>query len=271
MIQYLNNSTSNYKMATLKLFLSLTYFILFVLGNISIIKPAHHALFDLSLFDNNQALIPLAWSHSNTEPVKDDLIKFTFTVCSGPNNNIHPIGESLFVPAELLTDNQIFLPISNHIGTNGFYYVQIYIETKKGYIIHYSNRFQMVGMKGKKLAQLSDIDSISPPQEGALNIKHMHEVPYEKQFGLTMFAPAQKQPQTKITATQWTRRHSTSSVSYFTNLKVRPAQLMTLTPRQILATERAINYVQPAPMPWENGKEYDPVAKIRHHARKINL
>lgn len=244
-----------------------------VRGDVAVVSPNFDTSYDAS---SGSVEVEIDWLYTPNEPVQEDFTQFTFSLCSGPNYNIEAfltLGTSKDVNSLKYTAQ-----ISNTIGSNGYYYIQIFAQTKDGYTIHYSPRFQLTGMSGAKLADTT-LYTMAPSPEtrittgdvGATIDSRSFTVPYTKQTGLVKYAPMQTQPPTKITASTWTRIHETSAVSYFTTDSKQPEQHTTLTPGWSYYISSDANYASPAPMPSNNGGWYDPKKRQSLTTRRINM
>lgn len=242
---------------------------------------------------------PLSWKYTNEPPFNEEVIKFTFTLCSGPSYAITSFAILDTIEPQLIKHDvngiaNIDLMLKNTFGTDGFYYIQVYSLTKTGYTIHYSQKFEMRGMIGNKKADQNLADNKlfnkddpgeiddqmgdrkiydGPPSEIILNTVDIIGLPYGKQHGDIKYAPMQTQPGSKITRRSWSRINPTSKVTYFNAWKEReidgrlivmkPAVKTTITPVRTYKTDLEVNWVKPALNPIENGKAYHPSNRIK--------
>lgn len=246
-----------------------------VYGDVQIISPKSGELFDLS---SGSAQIPVGWVVTETAPTADDIETYVFTLVSGPNANIEAMSSLGVVPASELYEFELQFNVLNTVGTDGEYYIQIMAQTDSGYTLHYSPRFTFSGMKGGKVVSIAT-DTQPPKPETRVTTA---EVPltfnsasfslhYTLQTGAARFAPMQQQPPKKVSATNWTRRHATSAVTFYATMRRSLEQMTTITPGWSYVLASGMNYATPAPMPLENGGWYDPRGKLSLKPRKINL
>ncbi|KAL3232401.1 Cell wall synthesis protein KNH1 [Nakaseomyces bracarensis] len=244
-----------------------------VKGDIAVVGPDLDESFDAS---GGFAQVNINWLYTPNAPLQEDFTKLTFSLCSGPNYNIEAF-ETLGTTSDI-NSLTYSVKIPNTIGTDGYYYIQIFSQTKDGYTIHYSPRFQLTGMDGAKVADTIMYTAPPTPETrvttgdvGATIDSRSFTVPYAKQTGLVKYAPMQTQPATKISADTWTRKYDTSSVSYFTTNSQSPEQHTTLTPGWSYYISSDHNYAAAAPMPSNNGGWYDPKKRQSLTTRKINM
>jgi len=249
----------------------LSFFLLLskVLADVSISKPTKGQTFNV---DGDSATVELAWEESNAKPKLDDIESYSFTICTGSNSDIDGIKTLKKLDASDLSDHSYKLKVPANTGESGVYFVQIYATTKNGYTINYSQRFELKGMTGSKKA--SGSDESNPPdgqtsidggdQTSTLDPSDMSKsfsVFYTSQTGETRYAPMQMQPGTTVTATTWTRKYPTSSVSFFSTIKHSANVLSTITPGWSYTMSSAVNYASPAPNPSIQGW-YNPSSKL---------
>lgn len=244
-----------------------------VAADIAVVGPSLDQSFDAS---GGTAKIPIQWLFTPNTPSQDDFTSLTFSLCSGPNYKI----EAFKVIGKLsdIGTTDFETEVSQSVGANGYYYVQIYAATTDGYTIHYSPRFKLTGMTGSKLPDTLLITAPPTPETrvttgdlGATIDSKSFDIPYGEQNGKAKFAPMQTQPGTKITATTWSRRYATSAVSFFTSLTATPVQHTTLTPGWSYYISSDYNYAPPAPFPSDNGGWYDPKKRQSFTTRKLNM
>lgn len=238
-----------------------------VIADVSISKPTSGQTYTAS---NGTVAVELVWIESNSSPLLTTIEKYVFTVCTGPNTDINGLQALETVSASDITDYTINLSIPADIGADGLYYIQIYATVSSGYTIHYSNRFTLEGLTGST----EPSGSGSPPSaqvvtsddESTLNDAERSssfKVYYTSQTGLTRYAPMQTQPGSTITATTWTRRYPTSSVSYYSSINSDVSQVSTVTPGWSYTISSAVNYASRALNPSENGGWYEPSSKLK--------
>ena len=151
----------------------------------------------------------------------------------------------------------------------------------RGNTIHYTPRFQLTSMGGTTAYTYSG--SVEPVPQTSIQTTTTNNaqattidsrsftVPYTKQTGTSRFAPMQMQPNTKVTASTWTRQFATSAVTYYSTFGSLPEQATTLTPGWSYTISSGANYATRAPMPSANGGWYKPSQRLSLSARKINM
>lgn len=248
-------------------------FLQLVRSDVAIVGPALDQTYDAS---DGSVTIEIDWMYTPNAPLQSDFTQFTFSLCSGPNYNIEAfltLGSSKDINALQFTAK-----VADSVGSDGYYYIQIFAQTTDGYTIHYSPRFKLTGMAGAKLADTT-LYTMPPTPEtrittgdvGATIDSRSFTVPYALQTGLVKYAPMQTQPGTKVSASKWTRKYDTSSVSYFTTNSQQPEQHTTLTPGWSYFISSDHNYASAAPMPSNNGGWYDPKKRQSLTTRRINV
>ncbi|ODQ56730.1 hypothetical protein WICANDRAFT_36961 [Wickerhamomyces anomalus NRRL Y-366-8] len=252
-----------------KIFTLLFLLVASVVGDVSISKPTKGSSYTVS---GGNAQVEISWEESNATPKLSDIEEYSFTICTGPNTDINGLQTIKKITASDVKGNSYTLSIPSNVGADGSYYVQVYATTKNGYTIHYSQRFTLQGMTGSK--KPSGGDEVAPPagqtsvnagdQTSTLapsDLSKSHQLFYTSQTGLTRYAPMQTQPGSTITASTWSRRYQTSSVSYFSTLKHSAQVLSTKTQDWSYTMSSAVNYASPAPDPSVAGW-YNPSSKI---------
>lgn len=242
-----------------------------VYSDVSVSKPLGGQTYQVS---SGKVTVPITWIESNAVPKLTAIKSYTFTLCSGPNSDIHAV-ESLTdaISASSIDGYSYEVEIDSSYGKDGQYYIQIYAEIANGFTIHYTNRFTLKGMTG---TYNPSVGSVSDPPSGQTSIadegqtvvasidSRSFTVSYNLQTGLTRYAPMQLQPGSTVTKnkSQWQRQHPTSAVSYFTTLRPSPSQLSTLTPGWSYTMSSAVNYASPALSPSQNGGWYNPSSRL---------
>ncbi|CCH46949.1 Cell wall synthesis protein [Wickerhamomyces ciferrii] len=229
-----------------------------VFSDVSPSKPLKGASFTVS---GGTVSIPVSWIESNAEPKLDDIESYTFTLCSGPNSNIHAVAtlEQAVKPADI-DDTSIDLTVEASAGASGNYYIQIYAKSAKGFTINYTNRFSLKGMTGSYQPNGNDASppsgqtSLAGDDNGPTNtgdISKSFTIPYTMQTGKTRYAPMQTQPGTTVTRAKsdWTRKFQTSAFTYFTSAKHSQSVYSTITPGWSYTISSVINGASVAPMP----------------------
>lgn len=227
--------------------------------------------------------IDLKWQDNGAIPQVDQVIYFTFTLMTGPNDHIQavkPLAESIPLSAITKTEDTYSYTLkfpSASVG-NGQYYIQIFSQLQGGHTNNYSPRFQLTSMGGTSSATFSD--STQPPGETdvagtgtttATVDTRSFTLYYTQQTGISRFAPMQMQPGSKITATTWTRKFPASAVTYYSTYRSTLAQETTITPGWSYTLSSGINYATPAPYPTDNGGWRSPKQRQSLSTRKINL
>ncbi|ODV59897.1 glycoprotein [Ascoidea rubescens DSM 1968] len=244
------------------------FFNKFVSSDVSISKPLSGQTFSVS---GDEIIIDVKWVDSGAEPKIEEIVSYTFTLCTGSNSDITAVdvlGSNIL--ASKITNNYFEAKIDPTAGENGVYYIQIFSVYPTGYSIHYSHRFKLSGMTGKDEASGSLND---PPPSAQYSFKKTgtetetdeapgtidsasFTIPYTLQTGRTRYAPMQTQPGSKVTATGWTRRFPTSAVTFYKTAKPSPVVYSTITPGWSYSRTSYFNYATPAPYPSDNGGWY---------------
>lgn len=252
------------------IFTTLSVLITTVVGDVSISKPTKGSSYTVS---GSNVQVAITWTESNANPKLSDIESYSFTLCTGPNTDIDGLEDTLKkVSASDVDDNTYTLSIPASAGADGSYYIQVYATTSDGYTINYSQRFTLKGMTGSK--DPSGGDEASPPDGrtsinagdetstlAASDLSKSFSLFYTSQTGKTRYGPMQTQPGSSISASSWTRKYQTSSVSYFSTLKHSAQVLSTITPGWSYTMSSAVNYASPAPNPSVAGW-YNPSSKI---------
>lgn len=184
--------------------------------------------------------ITVGFEDDGDAPAFSDIKSTKVLLCTGPNTAIkcfdsYVVGS--FVPTSSQTTYVADISSLATVGSNGPYYFQFYsTATAGGYSIHYTSRFNLTGMSGTVKA--SDGGFTVPPDGSSsvgststVDITKMNTIPYLSQTGRTRYAPMQMQPGTKVThALSASRRFPVSSVTYFSNYKLKPEVKTTMTP-----------------------------------------
>ena len=246
-----------------------------VSSEVSVTLPSYGTRFDLS---SGSAVISVEWSiNENPGPQKGEILEYIFTLVSGPNFNIEAFETVGKADAKQVEEQRFQFPLSNTVGADGWYYIQVMALTENGHTIQYSPRFQLIGMAGGRVPQLAT--EVQQPQRElrmtTLDIlagmnSFSFSVPYRSQRGLAKFAPMQTQPPTKVTKTAWSMQNPTSSVSYFKSKKRGREQLTTVTPGWSYGLPSEWNEAPAALHPRENGGWYHPSNRMSLTPRKIN-
>lgn len=241
-----------------------------VLADVAIISPNKGDTYSPS---GGKVSIDVKWKDNGAPPEMNQIKWISITLNNGPNSKINNVG--------YLVKNKDFSDIQESDGTytisveidaekygDGQYFLQVYsaiTDNASSNTINYSPRFFLKGMSGPKSSIYSG--SSQPPDA----TQYTTSVPYTKQTGVTRTAPMQTQPGTTVTATSWSMKFPTSSVSYFPTLSPTPLWLTTLTPGWSYTMTSAWNYATPRPLPSENGGWYNPKKRQSLSTRKMNL
>ncbi|EGW35694.1 cell wall synthesis protein KRE9 precursor [Spathaspora passalidarum NRRL Y-27907] len=230
----------------------------YVIADVDISKPSKGDKFSGS---SGAASVDIVWkddASDSSDPMSLKNVKtYTISLCTGPDarGSIQCLQPPL-MPATALTSLKATVSIKQGLVPDGYYYFQIYsIFANGGDTIHYSPRFQLTGMSGTAgTLAVTMTGAVPDPQvqgfDAAANINSAwFTIPYTKQTGKTRYAPMQTQPGSKVTATTWTMRFPTSSVSYYTTKAKSPVVYSTITPGWDYTAESAVNYATVAPYP----------------------
>lgn len=217
--------------------------------------------------------ITISWSDSVSDSSNTfslaNVKSYSILMCTGPNNNIKCF--KTFVTNQAITLKSYSALIPASLVSNGEYFFQIYTVFKAAITINYTPRVKLTGMSGPStttdalgvrlvLSTLNTYTGEGPdpqtPSGGSVAASvdtRLFTVPYTLQTGITRYAPMQMQPGSTVTATQWSRRFPTSSVSsYYVSVTGSPAVVSTITPGWSYTMSSAINYASVAadPTSW---------------------
>ncbi|RLV91279.1 Cell wall synthesis protein KRE9 [Spathaspora sp. JA1] len=260
--------------------LILVSLVTYVIADVDITEPSQGDKFDGS---SGAASVDIAWkddsSDSSDQMSLANVKTYTIILCTGPDarGSIQCLQTAPLVPPGPIPSKKTTVSIKQGLVPNGYYYFQIYTTfTSGGDTIHYSPRFQLTGMDGTTgtLAVTVTGDVPGPQVQGfnaAANINSAwFTIPYTEQTGRTRYAPMQTQPGSQVTATTWTMRYPTSSVSYFTTRVQSPVVYSTITPGWDYTAESAVNYATVAPYPtnWYPASERVSKATISSASKK---
>lgn len=267
------------RLAALMKLCSLLFWFVFLVGrslcDVQILFPNENGQkYDLS---SGLATLRVEWSITEEPPDEDEIESYTFTLVAASNNEIVSVYVFDVFQASELDENKVELQLANTVGTDGLYMLQVLAMSDAGYTIHYTHRFELVGMTGSRIAP-SITDTVPPPPErnildnvlpGDIDTRSF-TVPYSLQTGRAKFAPMQLQPPTKVTKTVWTSIHETSAVSYFTAFRPYRKQLTTVTPGWSYVLPSGVNNARAAPMPSDNGGWHDARRRLSLTPRKTS-
>ncbi len=250
-------------------------FVFLVRADVTINKPEAGATFTAG------SKVTVDWDDDGKLPDVDTAKTYSFVLLTGTNALMKQVALlDQEVPATNFAKSlEYTFTATPTFGTSGLYFVQIVANYKDRFTLHYSGRFFLTGMTGTTITATGIVDQQATPQTSLLGgknddaptgttgldlavVSRSMTVPYILQTGLSRYAPMQVQPGTKVTATTWTRKHPTSSVSYFTALVPSPACISTVTPGWDYIITSAMNWASPAPAPSEAGGWYSPGARI---------
>ena len=130
---------------------ALVFLVSFVLGDVNIVSPSSKATFSPS---GGTVSVPVEWMDNGAYPSLSKISTFTFSLCTGPNNNIDCVAvlASKITPSELTQDDKVYSYTAEFASTltgNGQYYIQVFAQVDgEGYTIHYTPRFQLTSMGG---------------------------------------------------------------------------------------------------------------------------
>ncbi|EJS43210.1 kre9p [Saccharomyces arboricola H-6] len=263
---------------------ALVFLVSCVLGDVNIVSPNSKSTFSPS---GGSVSVPVEWMDNGAYPPLSKFSWFTFSLCTGPNTKIDCIATiaKKIYPSDLTKDDSVYSYTATFASTltgDGQYYIQVYAWVdNQGSTIHYTPRFQLTSMAGATDYTYSD--TVAPTPQTSIQTTTTNDapatsidsrsftVPYTKQTGTSRFAPMQMQPNTKVTATTWTRKFSTSAVTYFSTFGSLPQQGTTVTPGWSYTISSGVNYATPASMPSDNGGWYKPSKRLSLSVRKINM
>lgn len=200
--------------------------------------------------------IPVTWEDDGDDPSDDDITTYTFVLCTGENDAIHALATIKTVSNSSISDSTYNAVFESSVAAEGSFFIQIYsVLSNGGYMIRYSDRFNITGMTGTYKTSGSG----SPPDgetnsddDSASNrgdTSKSFTIPYTLQTGKTRYAPMQMQPNTEVTVSTWSRRFPSSDVTYYSTLHSEPVVLSTITPGWSYTMSSFFNYATPAPFP----------------------
>jgi hypothetical protein len=210
--------------------------------------------------NGNDVVIPVTWQDDGTDPKDDQISSYVFTLCTGPNTAIHALQQIAKIESSDMSVPAYNAIFDSSLATDGLFYIQVYCQLSNGgYLIRYTNRFQLAGMTGSYQASGSGVAPTGETHDqqdaeaAAQKISASFSVPYTEQTGSTRYAPMQMQPDSTITATAWSRRFPSSAVTYYSTFHSSPNVLSTVTPGWSYTMNSFFNYATPAPFPSEVG------------------
>ena len=107
---------------------ALVFLVSFVLGDVNIVSPSSKATFSPS---GGTVSVPVEWMDNGAYPSLSKISTFTFSLCTGPNNNIDCVAvlASKITPSELTQDDKVYSYTAEFASTltgNGQYYIQVF-------------------------------------------------------------------------------------------------------------------------------------------------
>ncbi|KAK9460799.1 uncharacterized protein V1516DRAFT_677688 [Lipomyces oligophaga] len=236
-----------------------------VVADVSFVTPAKADSYSAS------SAITITWESSGEDPAYSDLTTATLNLCTGPDDAIDSL-YTIFNSQTLSSlDGTYSFTVDAALAASGYFYFQMTsIISSGGYVINYSDRFQITEMTGTLEPTYGD--SLDGPDREvhdtsttttAITSGNIFTTPYISQADwLTKYAPMQRQPGTTITTTNTKPLYSTSAISsiFLTNT-MRASQVTTLTSGWDYTMTSVINDASPRPNPSENGGSYETEAK----------
>ncbi|SCU84416.1 LAFA_0D09846g1_1 [Lachancea sp. 'fantastica'] len=262
-------------MSLRSLALLIQLYLCLAVADLAIVKPESGDEFPVL---SNSASFDVEWTDAGHEPDLSSVTQYVFTLCSGPNNKIEAVTTLATVPAGEVNNKKYTVTVNPNAGASGTYFIQVVAISPEWITIHYSTRFTLSGMRGNKAAPKVNEPQSPPPETMRIGPdgppppidSASFKIPYASQSGLTLFAPMQTQPGSKVTATQWTRINPTSVCTFFKTDTIQPQLKTTITAGWDYTVQSRINDAHPRPMPAENGGWYKPADKKTLTARKVN-
>ncbi|CAI5758859.1 unnamed protein product [Candida verbasci] len=247
---------------------SFTFLILLIINlikaDVDITSPKSGDSFSGS---SGKASFQVSWkddSDSDDQKSISNVQTYTISLCTGENSQIQCWPTPLVDKRQISgSEPSVDIELDQSDYPNGYYYIQIYSEfSGSAYTIHYSQRFRLTDMSGSNVVNKQTTTatfsmSVTGAQPGDQAVgfasasvdSASFTVPYTLQTGRTRYAPMQMQPGSKVTATTWTRKFPTSSVSYYSTKMKSPNIQSTITPGWSYTAESAVNYATIAPYP----------------------
>ncbi|KAK9389010.1 hypothetical protein V1515DRAFT_596807 [Lipomyces mesembrius] len=209
--------------------------------------------------------LAVTWQDSGSVPTFADLSTATLKLCGNTDSSAFNCFFFLFQVQALSGFSGTYtanIPVA--VAANGQYFLQMTsIITTGGYVINYSDRFNLTGMTGT--TEYVYIDSTAGPVRQydpatTPTASNPFTVPYQDQAGwATKYAPMQPQPGTTVTASTARRQYPTSAISaIFTTNTMQPYALTTSTMGWTYPWTSVINEASPQPDPSANGGSFEP-------------
>ncbi|KAK9363140.1 hypothetical protein V1504DRAFT_401644 [Lipomyces starkeyi] len=213
--------------------------------------------------------LTVTWLDSGTVPTFADLSTASLVLCSMSDaSQIHCFSNTFFFQAQALsgfdgTYTATIPPTMSSQGANGQYFLQMTsLITAGGYVVNYSDRFNLTGMTGT--TEYVYIDNTAGPAREyhpatTPTSSNLFLVSYPDQDGwATKYAPMQPQPGTTVTASTASRQYPTSAISaIFKTNTMQPYALSTSTQSWGYPWTSVINEASPQPDPSANGGSYE--------------
>lgn len=200
--------------------------------------------------------ISISWEDDGDSPTGDEITKYTFVLCTGPNDNIEARQTLEGILPSDITNNSYTASFLADRGQDGSYFVQVYsVLGNGGYMIRYTERFRLLDMtgtyepSGSGLPPDGETDDSADAAANQGSISASFSIPYTEQTGKTRYAPMQLQPGSAITVSTWSRRFPSSDVTYYSTFLASPNVLSTVTAGWSYSVTSLINYATPAPFP----------------------
>ncbi|KAK9366422.1 hypothetical protein V1509DRAFT_279215 [Lipomyces kononenkoae] len=219
-----------------------------------------------------EATTPLAitWQDNGNTPTFAALSTATLKLCGMADATTINCFAFLFQGASLTGFGGTYtvnFPLAQ--AANGqFFFQMTSILSAGGYVINYSDRFNLTGMTGT--TQFVYIANTAGPATGYFpeatpSVTGLFTVPYPDQAGWsTKYAPMQTQPGTTVTASTVSRQYPTSAISVFTTNTLQPYAATTLTMPWNYPWTSVVNDVSPQPDPSANGGSYEAKRKQKN-------
>ncbi|SCV03411.1 LANO_0G03972g1_1 [Lachancea nothofagi CBS 11611] len=257
----------------------------FAVANIALEKPTQGQTFSPS---GGKLSIDVQWHDDGKQPTIDKFEYYTVLLCYGSNSEVKCIKQTnpfTVQAADVTKDGDeysVTATFDSTIAGNGQYYLQLYgfISDDGGNLmqsIQYSPRFLLSSMAGTITPTVSttsqpanQVQYNTETNKATGDISKSFTIPYTEQTGPTRYAPMQMQPSGSVTATTWTRRFATSSVTYYSTFYPSQEQVSTITPGWSYTITSAVNWATPQPYPSQNGAWYDPKSRQSLTTRKLN-
>ncbi|KAK9317515.1 hypothetical protein V1522DRAFT_360715 [Lipomyces starkeyi] len=208
--------------------------------------------------------LTVTWQDSGTVPTFADLSTASLKLCGMSDASQFNCFSFLFQAQALSGFGGTYtatIPIAQ--GANGQYFLQMTsLITAGGYVINYSDRFNLTGMTGTTEYAYID-NTVGPVRQynpaTTPTSSNLFDVSYPYQDGWTIkYAPMQPQPGTTVTASTASRQYPTSAISaIFKTNTIQPYALSTTTQPWLYPWTSVINEASPQPDPSANGGSYE--------------